>query len=448
MKIVTIGAGSLVWGPTVNTDFLLNEALDGAELMLMDTNADTLRIVKRYLDRLVQERAFSKMIRATTDLEEALTDADYVLVAISVGGDRLWRYDAIFPQIYGIFQPVGDTVGPGGMMRALRHIPPILEIARTLRRVGKGEPVLIQLTNPMNPICAALQHVEGVRVYGLCHGVWDTEAIIARQLEIPQSSVHVNAAGNNHHIYCTEVRISDRVYGQEELHELTPAVFDTPFRAEVFRRYGGLVGNNTRHPIEFLPNFLTPQSGFGRDWGTSPIAWEIDPMRGEPRDNDRKRLADAILGNAPLQWAPPEEGAGVQVRDDRTLRIGHSHEVIDGLLAALEQGHEFAVHLNLPNRGTIEGVGAEHNVEIPVTLRRGAVERPHIRFANFALTAEVERVATEQTLIARAAVEGDRGMLVDALAMDALVPNRDIAERLVKEMTLYQRDYIDPALLR
>ena len=138
----------------------------------------------------------------------------------------------------------------------------------------------------------------------------------------------------------------------------------------------------------------------------------------------------------------------MQVRDDGTLRIGHSHEVIDELLAALEHGHEFSVHLNLPNRGTIEGVGAEHNVEIPVTLRRGAIERPLVRFGNFALTAEVERVATEQTLIARAAVEGDRGTLVDALAMDALVPNRDIAERLVKEMTLYQRDYINPALLR
>src|SRR5690348_14413306 len=103
MKIVTIGAGSIVWGPTINTDFLVNPELDGAELVLMDINAETLDLVQRFLERLIRENGFKKTITATTDLEEALRDADYVLTAISVGGDRLWRYDAIFPQVYGIF---------------------------------------------------------------------------------------------------------------------------------------------------------------------------------------------------------------------------------------------------------------------------------------------------------------------------------------------------------
>jgi alpha-galactosidase/6-phospho-beta-glucosidase family protein len=197
-----------------------------------------------------------------------------------------------------------------------------------------------------------------------------------------------------------------------------------------------------------LPDFLTPESGFGREWGTSPIAGEIDPLRGERRDEDRKRLSDAILGNAPIEWAGREDGSGVQAREDGTLRVGHSHEIIDDLVTALEHGHDFFVHLNLPNEGAIEGVGDEHNVEIPVTLRGGAIERPRIRYSDDKLTAEVERVAREQTLIARGAVEGDRSALVDALAMDALVSSRDIAERLVKEMTMFQREYIDPALVR
>ena len=91
MKITTIGAGSVVWGPTINIDFLLNPGLDGAELMLMDVNPDTLALVKRLLERLVAERGFDKTLKAATDLTEALRDADYVLTAISVGGDRMWR---------------------------------------------------------------------------------------------------------------------------------------------------------------------------------------------------------------------------------------------------------------------------------------------------------------------------------------------------------------------
>lgn len=132
MKIATIGAGSLVWGPTINIDFLLNPDLDGAELMLMDINPESLARVGRLLERLVSERGFNKTVRATTDLRDALRDADYVVTAISVGGDRLWRYDAMFPQIYGIYQPVGDTIGPGGLVRALRHAPALLEIGRTM----------------------------------------------------------------------------------------------------------------------------------------------------------------------------------------------------------------------------------------------------------------------------------------------------------------------------
>src|SRR5688500_3085546 len=116
MRIATIGAGSVAWGPAVNVDLLLNPRLDGAELVLMDVEPTTLARVQRLLQRLVAERGFRKTIRATTDLTEALRGADYVLVAIAVGGDRLRRYDAIFPQIYGIFQPVGDTIGPGGLM--------------------------------------------------------------------------------------------------------------------------------------------------------------------------------------------------------------------------------------------------------------------------------------------------------------------------------------------
>src|SRR5215207_9396100 len=259
MRIVTIGAGSIAWGPAINIDFLLHPALDGAELVLMDIDPAALELVRRLLERLIAERGLAKTVIATTDLETALRDADYVLTAISVGGDRLWRYDAIFPQIYGIFQPVGDTIGPGGMMRALRHTPPLLNIGKKILEVSKPGAPLLQLTNPMNPLCGALEQLEGLIVYGICHGVDDTEGIFAKQLGVPKDQVRIRAAGNNHNIFCTEIEVGDETYTQERFSELGTEIFDTPFREEVYKRYQGLVANYSRHPIEFLPDFLNPE---------------------------------------------------------------------------------------------------------------------------------------------------------------------------------------------
>jgi len=444
MKITTIGAGSVVWGPTVNIDLLLNPALDGAELMLMDVNPEGLELVQRLLDRLVAERGFAKTIRASTDPREALRGADYVLTAIAVGGDRLWRYDAIFPQIYGIFQPVGDTIGPGGLVRALRHAPPLLEIGRTMLEVSSPGATLLQLTNPMNPLCAALASLGGLTVYGICHGVDDTERIFAEQLGVPRDEVRVEAAGNNHLIFCTEVRIGDEVYPPERFGELAPRVFDTPFRAEVFRRYGGLVANDSRHPIEFLPGFLTPESGFGRTWGVSPIARQIDPLLGNRQDRSRQILERALAQPEPIGWRSERGGGGLREGAGGRIETGHSREGIDDFIVALEHGGDFSIHLNLANEGAIAGVSAESNVELPVEFRGGKPHRTPVRF-NDAITAEIERVGREQRLLAEACLDYDEATLVESLSLDALVPDRALARRLVREMTAFQREHI-PAL--
>jgi alpha-galactosidase len=441
VKITTIGAGSVAWGPTINTDFLLNPALDGAELMLMDVNPETLALVERYLGRLVDEHRFRKTIRATTDLTAALRGADYVLTAISVGGDRIWRYDVLFPQIYGIFQPVGDTIGPGGLMRALRHGPPLLEVGRKMLEVSKPGAPLIQLTNPMNPLCGALERLEGLTVYGICHGVDDTEWIFADRLGLPKEQVRVEAAGNNHFIFCTEVTIGGDVYPPERFAELTPRIFDTPFREETFRRYGGLVANFSRHPIEFLPGFLTPESEFGRKWGVSPIAQEIDPLRGQRQDRARQLLDLALSQRQPIAWRSERLFHGLTRNAEGQAETGHSREVIDDFIVALETRGDFSIHLNLRNEDAIAGVAPELNVELPVVFERGALRRKHVRFDD-EISQEIERVGREQHLIARACIDYDQDALVEALSIDALVPDRDVAARLVREMTAFQTEYL------
>ena len=442
MKIVTIGAGSLAWGPTVNTDFLLNPHLDGAELMLMDISPVNLGRVQQLLDRYVRERGFNKTIRATTDLREALAEADYVITAISVGGDRLWRYDAMFPQIYSIYQPVGDTIGPGGLVRALRHAGPLLNVARVMREVSKPDAVLIQLTNPMNPICTAIELLGGVTTYGICHGIDDTRRIVAEALGKPIESVEVDAAGNNHLIFCTRIAVDGEVYGQERFGELIPEVFDTPFRQAVWERYGGLVGNDSRHPIEFLPDFLTQEHRFGESWGVRPLAVQIDPMFGERHDAAFDRIERALAQEEPVRWRSHHRQGGLAIGEDGIAETGHSREGLDDFIWALDSGEALDIHMNVPNEGAIAGVPNEFNLEFPVRFENGVMQRPEIAF-NERITAEINRVGQEQFAIGKACLDFDRDTLVDALALDALVPTRDLAARLVDEMIAFQHDYLN-----
>jgi alpha-galactosidase len=442
MKITTIGAGSVAWGPAINTDFLLNPALDGAELTLMDVSPDALERVRRLLERYVGERGFRKTVTATTDLTEALRDADYVITAISVGGDRLWRYDAMFPHIYGIYQPVGDSIGPGGLVRALRHAGPLLDIARRMREVSAPDAVLIQLTNPMNPLCAAIGLADGPTTYGICHGIDDTVRIVAGQLGLPPESVAIDAAGNNHLIWCDRITVDGEVYLQERFNELVPALFDTPFRRAAWERYGGIVGNHSRHPIEYLPDFLTREYGFGTAWEVAPVAGEIDPMRVDDRhDHACDRLTRAIDQPEPIRWRPDGEFGGLALGDDGLAVTGHSREGLDDLVVALATGSDLHLHVNIANEGAIAGVSPDLNLEVPVTFRDGRPQRRSVAFPP-AITAEIERVGREQHLIAQACVSWDEDLLVEALSLDALVPTRDLAARLVREMTAFQREYL------
>ena len=134
MKIVMIGGGSVLWTPRLGCDLLLEGALDGSELVLVDIDRTAAERTAAYLETAVKQHALHWKIRVS-GLAAALKNADLVLVSISTGGFEAMMHDYSIPEKYGIFHTVGDTVGPGGISRALRNIPVFLELAAEMNRL-------------------------------------------------------------------------------------------------------------------------------------------------------------------------------------------------------------------------------------------------------------------------------------------------------------------------
>lgn len=444
--IAIVGAGSLVWGRRIAVDLMLNPDLAEAELRLIDIHPERLAMVQEWLELARSRAGWKHPISTHTDLADGLRGVDFCIVAIAVGSDRLWRYDATHPQLDGIFQPVGDTIGPGGAMRALRHAPAIRRIAETLAEVGTPGALFLNVTNPLNALTACIDDIPGIRVIGFCHGYCDTEFLIARSLkllppQIAQTSpwreacppIQIELAGNNHFVFADKLHIGCDSYDQERFSELVPEIFDCPFREAVFWRYGAYVGNYPRHPAEFLPGFINLETQWGRNWGFEPVAQEINPLNGDRLDTRYAALLHEI------------ETARRNPSSIESWDLHHTDEPLDRILAAFHTGKPLDMTLNLRNQGGIEGVANDCHVEMFCHIENGEIQRPRVRFPEKVVT-EINRVGREQLLLAQCCKEYNEDLLVESLLLDALVPkDPSLIRRLVREMVDFQKDLIFPS---
>ncbi len=183
-KIVLIGAGSAMFTKGLILD-IIERRDEQWHIALVDTDARTLEIIKRVCEKMIAQTASDTELSASTDRCDVLPGADYVVSTIGVGGRRAWEQDVFIPRKYGVFQPVGDTVGPGGMSRAMRMIPQLIDIANDVKKLCP-KAVFINYSNPMTMNCMAVRRATGVPVVGLCHGVRDGRRTLSKFLNIPQ----------------------------------------------------------------------------------------------------------------------------------------------------------------------------------------------------------------------------------------------------------------------
>jgi alpha-galactosidase len=438
-RIVIIGGASLQWVPKLFLDIVNMPSLAESELVLQDINAEPLPAIADFVRHVNGLKGTGITVSTTTDRRQALEGADYVVVCISTGAFDSMRHDLEIPERHGIKQSVGDTVGPGGIMRALRNIPVLLDIARDMEEICP-DAWMLNITNPMTTLCRAVTRETSVKTVGLCHEITGAQFMLSQILDVDFRSFDFEVVGVNHLPIITKLSIDgddamDRLrekladpekLADEPIHlpdeirrelgdvasEFTKRDLVTSNRVKfsLFERFGVLPGAGDRHLVEFFPGFLTEESGWGKRWNvglTSIADREVWVDRYKAEFAKLTRLTE--VPNMP------------------------SGEMVAPMIDSFIRNKPRNFPLNLPNAGQCPDLPADAVVESMVTATSdGLAGRDHGR-APAALTESLRRVVASQEMTVEAAISGNRDRAVDAMLMDPLAGRIDFEH--VAQMT-------------
>ncbi|MBI2302736.1 MAG: alpha-galactosidase [Armatimonadetes bacterium] len=403
-KIAMIGAGSIVFTKTLLNDMLGTPALADAEFALMSPTEPKLRRMESFARRMVSENGLAARVWATTDRREAIRDADYVVCMIQVGGVAAFRHDYEIPLKYGVDQCIADSLGPGGVMRGLRSIPVLADMARDMAEIARPGALLLNYTNPMAACCYALGQVSPVPYIGLCHGVQTTLDLISGYVDVPKPEIDFLCAGINHMGWFLKLKHRGR-----DLYPLFKQRCERPeyyvnekVRIEVMRHFGYFMTESTGHLSEYLPWFRSHERAL-RQYCDEPA------FGGESGAYYKwcALIADKYKTVDPLELESPR----LQPR---------SAEYCSYILEARETGAPFRLQGNVRNEGYITNLPDGCCVEVPCYVDREGLHPLRVGALPPQCAALNQSNVTVQTLAVEAGLRGDPELAMAAIALDPL----------------------------
>jgi alpha-galactosidase len=449
-KVVLIGAGSAMFTRGLVRDLLLRGW--ECELALVDTDCDALAVAEGLCKKMIAAKRAPVSLLASPDRRDVLDGATLVITTVGVGGRRAWEQDVFIPRRYDIFQPVGDSVMPGGTSRALRMIPPMVEIASDVLDLAPNA-LFVNYANPMAAICRAVRKATGAPVVGLCMGVSMVANQIARWLSLDPSRFQYTAVGINHLTWFLEMR-TDGVDLLPRMHQRGEAVLGSnfhldslatgsakagtdglddaavnrtdPFCLQLLRIFGGFPAVKDRHVSEFFPAFFPDGTHFGKTLGVDRFSFEQVIADGDAIYQDMREQA-LSRGTSAAQLF---EEAG-----------GESEQAVDLVESVrLDKGTTYSA--NLPNQGQVPNLPAEVIVEAPAIATAAGMrpigQRPLPQGIAGTLAT---RYCWVETAV-EAALEGSRRKFVQALVLDGAVRDIATAEKLADELLAAQAEHL------
>ena len=404
-KIAMIGAGSLIFCKTLTMDILATEALQDVEICLMNRTKPKLDKMEAFVKEAVKENKLPTKVTATLDRRQALDGAQYVINMIQVGGVDAFRMDYEIPLKYGVDQCIADSIGPGGVFRALRTIPVLAAMSRDMNELCP-DAILLNYANPMGANCSALGRVANVQFIGLCHGVQTTLDLIASYAGVPKEQVDFVCAGINHMAWFLSLR--DKRDGRDlypilrERCEKPEYYVNEKVRAEVMRHFGYFMTESTGHLSEYVPWFRSSRRA-------------LDTYCDQPAFGG----ASGAYYNYCNMLAEKYKSVDYLATESRKIK-GRSVEYCSYILEAAETDNVFRLNGNVRNDGYITNLPQGCCVEVPVFVDSRGLHP--VRIGDLPLQCAVlnQSNVSVQQLAVEAALTGDPEYAMQAIAMDPL----------------------------
>jgi len=438
-RITIIGGGSYHWAPRLLTDCANTPALHDAQVVLHDIDESKLPRMVEFGTQLAQRRGIPLTVTGEPDRKRALEGAQFVIACLSVGGFGSMKYDLEIPEAHGMRQPIGDTVGPGGVMRALRSVPVVLDIARDIEAVCP-DALFLNVSNPLTALCRAVSRETNVQTVGLCNELVGMQWTMSLLLDADMRKLDPTVGGVNHLPLVTGLRDANGddafanlrallddperaaretiwmdIPDAAEYEKITPGerwhkadvIHNNRVRLELFRRFGVLPGSGDHHVAEFFPGFVTPENDYGSDWKVHIYGLS-------------KHMADADDDVTHYE----------AVRADDELSRMPSGELVAPLLEAMITGTPRDLPVNLPNRGQVTNLPDDVVVEAMGTIDADGVRARDVVEVPTILGEYLRRVAYSQELTVDAALTGDRRTVFEAMLADPMagrLPYEEVA---------------------
>jgi alpha-galactosidase len=414
-KIAFVGAGSVEFTRNLVGDILAFPELGDAELALHDIDAERLETAAALARLVADGLGLRPRVTATLDRRAALDGADYVINSVQVGGHAATVRDYEVPLRYGLRQTIGDTLGIGGIMRALRTAPVMLGIGRDMADVCPGA-WLLNYTNPMAMLCwITYDGTQTTRIVGLCHSVQNTTRQLAEIAGVPPAEVSFVGAGINHQSFILRLERDG-----EDLYPLVDAAIERDpelrrrVRVDMYRRLGYFPTESSEHGAEYLPWYMRHDA-------------EIERLRIPPGEYVRR--SEENLGEFAQVKA--------EVATGKPIAVARSLEYASLIIHSMETGEPRVVYGNVRNTGQISNLPLGACVEGPCLVDANGVEPVHVGALPVQCAALNRTFLNPVELTVRAVLEGRRDHVHHAALLD---PNTaaslqvDEIERLVDEL--------------
>ena len=433
-KITFIGAGSLGFTAGLVRDILTFPLLQDATISLMDINPERLEFAKTAVTKIVTAGKYPARVEATLDRAEALQGADVVLTTILAGSTEVWRHDIEIPKKYGVDINVGDTRGPSGIFRFLRTLPPMMEIVRDMEKYCPNA-VLLNYTNPMAMLCAAIQRQTFIPVTGLCHSVQGTAMMLADWIGAPHDEITYTCAGINHMAWYLDYKWNGKdAYPliHKAIIERGEVYNEEQVRNEMYLALGYYVTESSGHNSEYnwwfrkRPELIEKYCTHGTGWNPGEYAYILKEYQ-----------------NTEATWVEIVKDELAKPITPEDLERGHEYAAY--IINAIKGGEAFKFNGNVPNTNLVTNLPQGACVEVPVLVDKAGFHPIHVGALPPECALMTGLSSGIEELAIQGALSGDPVTIYRAICHDPLTASvLSLAEirKMTNELFAQHKDYL------